>query len=47
MNPRGTDRGSSVGEGIRVLVVEDDADALEVLSEVLRYAGHEVHVATR
>jgi DNA-binding response OmpR family regulator len=29
----------------RVLVVEDDADASELLSEVLRCAGHEVQVA--
>jgi len=31
---------------VRILVVEDDADALELLSEVLRCAGHEVQVAT-
>lgn len=32
-------------DGVRILVVEDDHDAMEVLSEVLRCAGHEVESA--
>jgi len=35
----------SVDSKYRVLVVEDDADARELLSDVLRHAGHEVEVA--
>src|SRR5262245_31743260 len=34
------------GQGLRILLVEDNADAREMLSAALRLQGHEVHVAT-
>lgn len=35
----------AVGDGGRVLVVDDNADAAETLAEVLRCSGHEVRTA--
>jgi signal transduction histidine kinase/ActR/RegA family two-component response regulator len=33
------------GSGLRVLVVDDNEDAAELLAEALRYRGHETHIA--
>lgn len=35
----------TVYESLRILLIEDNQDAAEMLSEVLQFAGHEVHIA--
>jgi two-component system, OmpR family, response regulator len=44
-NGPGPDTPARGGQGLRVLVVEDDADTAATLAEVLRLEGHEIRVA--
>jgi signal transduction histidine kinase/ActR/RegA family two-component response regulator len=43
--PRTTRRGAVARDGTRILVVDDNADAADLLAEALREAGHQVRVA--